>query len=418
MATAWRCSRCLIVLPALSTLIALSGCPTQPGTVGQNTVNEIHKIATDIQGKVDTVQKSQAQLIENQNKLEESANKQMRIAAKHVGGASYVNAQNTQSNAYTDLTGKELAAAAIVLGPPPEETRDEIIKKLELALSGTKEDMAKLRASYEVATQEAKEAKADRDEALQKVGEVREDLKLKTGELQTTAAKLSSAEADAQLKAKLAQDAQEAKQKLEMAKTRRDIAYGFMGFGGLLMVGAIVATILHVPGVLAAGLAGGSVLLGLGWLLSVLEGLLQNLYFQIALGVGSAGALVVVVFLIWRTVRARKTAELDAQIQERTIGAIQEARNDDAKLGRGTYAALRPYLQEWFVDGDGKPDTALEKEVKRRLVAMNLINPPGAEPSVLESLRPAATSSKGGGTKKIAKATDLTSPPTPAANVA
>jgi hypothetical protein len=418
MATVQRFSQWRwLALPGLLSFAAIGGCPGNSGPVGQHMVEEVHKLATEIRDKVDTVRDGQGQLIARQNDLEAKTQAQIGMAAQYVDNATYANAQNMPANPYTQVTGGELALAAQVLGPPPEDRRAEVIEKLQLALSGTEKDLEELQARYATATKEALQAKADRDAALQSVGAVQQNLVQKTAELQTTATKLSSAEERANLEAAAAKDAAEAKRKAEAAQARLHIAYSFMALGGLLIVAALVATGLRVRGVLAVGLASGGALLLLGWVITALEEWLHLWWFQIALGAGLLSALVLVVLLIVRACRTRWAADLDARIGQGTIAALQEAKNDDAKQGTTTFAAVKPYLQDWFVDDDGKPDTALAKEIDRRLVALNLMNPAGAEPSVVNRLRAAAAHGKNAKTKKTGKAGDGNAAGTSVANV-
>ena len=288
---------------------------------------------------------------------------------------------------YQRLTGEKLKTAASLPGQPTPESQARVIEELRLALGNSQQDQTRLAAMLEEERKKADEAAAARDAALKEVGVATGQVQTATTALQTTATKLTSAEERARLDAAAAKDAQEAKAKAQAANTRLHIAYGFMGLGGLLIVAAIVATFLHVPGVLAGGLAGGGALLALGWLITVLEDLLHKLWFQIALGVVLLAALGIVGLLIYRAWKTRQKATMDAAIGQGTIGAIQEAKNDDAKLGSDVYASLRPYLKEWFVDDDGKPDTVIEKEIDQRLQALNLKNPQGSEPSVLNALR-------------------------------
>jgi len=391
-------------------LFLFAGCPSGPGQGGPNTVEEIHRITTELGGKVDTIATNQNALIERQKDLEARTGERMQLAADQVDGAFYVNERNAV-NPYQRLTGEKLKTAASLLGQPTPESQKRVIEELRLALGASQQDQALLAAMLEEERGKAAEAVAARDAALKAVGAATVQVQSATTALQTTATKLTSAEERARLEAAVAKDAQEAKAKAQAANTRLHIAYGFMGLGGLLIVAAIVATFLHVPGVLAGGLAGGGALLALGWLLTVLEDLLRKRWFQISLGVVLLAAVGIVGVLIYRAWKTRRKATMDAAIGQGAIGAIQEAKNDDAKLGREVYTSLRPYLKEWFVDDDGKPDTTIEKEIDQRLLALNLKNPQGAEAAVLNALRGVSTVTDPAKDPHVAKDPILASPP-------
>ncbi|MBK8476093.1 MAG: hypothetical protein IPL39_07195 [Opitutaceae bacterium] len=375
-----------LVLLLWSLCPLLPGCSGGPRAVGPNTVAEIHTITTELGGKVDAVAANQNALIARQKELEARTTAQMQLAADQVDGASYVNARNLD-NPHTRLTGEKLKTAADLLGPPTPDNARRVEEELAFALSASQQDQDKLRRLLEAERKEAKVIADARDAARLNSGKAAEQLSAVTATLQDTSKKLAAAEAQARLEAARAKDAQEARDAERAARTRQNIAYGFMGFGGLLIVAAIVATFLRVPGVLIGGLAGGGALLALGWMITVLEDLLQNTWFKVALGVVVLGALGVVVYLGLQALKTRRKASMDAAIGQGAIGAIQEAKNDDAKLGGAVYASLKPYLKEWFVDDDGKPDIAIEKEIDRRLQALNLKNPQGAEASIVNALR-------------------------------
>ena len=367
-------------------LLLLAGCPSGPGPVGKHTVDEIHAITTELGGKVDAVTANQSALIERQKALETKTTEKIQLAADQVDGAFYVNVRNLD-NPYTRLTGEKLKTAASLLGQPTADNSTRTQAQLTLALSASQQDQEKLRILLEEERRNAKAAADARDVALQNVGVATEQANVATSNLQKTATKLNEAESQAKLDKAAAADAKAARDAERAAKTRLHIAYAFMGVGGLLIMAAIVATVLHVPGVLAAGMAGGGALLVIGWLITVMEDLLHQLWFQISLGVVLLAALGIAVHLALRTWKTRNKAAMDAAIGQGAIGAIQEVRNDDAKMGGKVYDSLAPYLKEWFVDDDGKPDTAIEKEIDRRLQSLNLRNPEGAEEHVLKAIR-------------------------------
>ncbi len=382
-------SRSLVVLSLWSVCLLLPGCSGGPRAVGSNTVAEIRTITTELGGKVDAVAANQHTLIARQAELETRTTEQMQFAADQVDGAILVNARNLDSP-QTRLAGEKLKTAADVLGPPTPDNARRVEEELTFALSASQQDQEKLRLLLAAERKDAKVIADARDAAWQSAGKAAEQLKVATATLQDTSKRLAAAEAQARLEAARAKDAQEARNAERAARTRQNIAYGFMGFGGLLIVAAIVATYLRVPGVLLGGLAGGGALLALGWMITVLEDLLQKSWFQIALGAVVLGALALAAYLGFQALKTRRKAAMDAAIGQGAIGAIQEAKNDDAKLGGEVYASLKPYLKEWFVDDEGKPDIAIEKEIDRRLQALNLKNPQGSEASIVNALRGAA----------------------------
>lgn len=382
-------SRSLCVIALWSVGLASSGCFGGPRVAGPHAVEEIRTITSELGGKVDGVVANQHALIARQKELESKTAERTRLAADQVDGAALVNAGNLD-NPHTRLTGEKLKTAARLLGPPSADNASRVDEELAFALSGSAQDQEKLRLRLEAERREAEAIADARNAALRSATNAAEQLNAATVNLQDTSKRLSSAETQARLEAARAKDARDAKNAERAAKTRQNIAYGFMGFGGLLIVATIVATFLHVPGVLLGGLAGGGALLAIGWMITVLEDLLQKTWFQIALGAAVLGSLGLAVYLGFQALKTRRKATMDAAIGQGAIGAIQEAKNDDAKLGGAVYASLQPYLKEWFVDDDGKPDVALEKEIDRRLQALNLKNPQGAEASIVNALRSGA----------------------------
>src|SRR4051812_23675088 len=88
---------------ALATTLLLAACTTPSGP-GDNTINEIHKITTEIKTSVEGVKAAQGDLIQKQASLETQTKKTLQLAADHVGNANYANLKNTSPNSYTQLT--------------------------------------------------------------------------------------------------------------------------------------------------------------------------------------------------------------------------------------------------------------------------------------------------------------------------
>ncbi|MDE3085115.1 MAG: hypothetical protein KGJ37_07880, partial [Verrucomicrobiota bacterium] len=145
--------------------------------------------------------------------------------------------------------------------------------------------------------------------------------------------------------------------------------------GGLLVAASVIAAFLHASTVLIPGIAGGAAMFALGWLITYVEDLLQKTWFQFGLAAAVLLALGIGGWIVHRSYVARKKAAMDDKISNNTIGAVQDARNDDAKTGSKVFEALEPYLKEWHVDEKGRPDFDLKDEIENRLVAMNLKNP-------------------------------------------
>jgi len=151
-------------------------------------------------------------------------------------------------------------------------------------------------------------------------------------------------------------------------------------FAKLFIVLAVMATFLHVPGVLAVGMFTGFIVFALGWAITYVEDLLQHVWFQYVMGFSILGSVVAIVWVGIAAYKTRQKATLDSKGLTATIGALQEAKNDDARSGTTKFAAVKPHLAEWMVDDKGKPDLQLQAHIDQQLVQMNLKNPGDVQP--------------------------------------
>jgi len=366
-------------------LLLLSGCP-QTVDLSTKSITEIKTLTTALGTQIGEVETGQKNLTQRQSEVDSANSLVRQNAANLIADASYVNARNIQ-NPYTFLTGVKLSLAAAAVGVDPVELNQRrIIEQIEYALSQSESDQATLRAQLEEERLKVEQTNTALIAAQEARGVAEKNLVTTTNKLVQVKDDLEGATDDAVLADEARKEAEAREARERAAKTRLHVAYGFMGMGGLLIVAAIVATVLHVPGVLAGGLAGGGALLVIGWLITALEDLLSQLWFRITLGAVVTAAVGIVAYLVVKALRTRTKATFDARISEGSTGAIQEVRNDDAKTGSNVYAALKPYLQEWFVDDNGNQDKTIAAEIDRRLEAMNLKIPDAAQSPVLQRL--------------------------------
>ena len=355
---------------ALALSLFLSGCQT--GKVNQGTADEVTKILKEVQASAKAVQEAQRQLQEAQAQQIQSAQTNAQFISDRVFSARYANDSNSQSNPYTHVVERELSPAARILPDPTATAKLQIIDNLKLALSKSEADQKELAERYGKLEGEAVLNKSNSVALAQLVDKQKKDLDEKTTAQADSVRQLSDSAAKIRLTAATAERERTLKEKEAASKTRLHVAYIFMLLGGLLAVAGVVATFLHVPGVLAPGLGSGVFLGILGWTITYVEDLLHQMWFQVLVFI-----LIVIVGIVgaWLFSKARTTrgkAQMDADISDNTIGALEEFKNDDEKTGGKKFAAIKPYLEDWHSTEDGQPHVELRREINRRLLKMNL----------------------------------------------
>lgn len=356
-------------------MLSAAGCQLFKQKPNSGTAEEVKAILTEVKFAVGEVNKKQAELIAAERARQDAVQNKDQFISNHVNAASVVNEQNPQANEHTDIVGRELAPTLPLLPPPTLESQAQALRNLSLALDKSEASRRELELNYEIEKRKSAELKGQVDATVAVVTKKEEELQSAAIKLDTTVQTLADKEAEVRIQAAEAERQAVIARAEAASKTRLKVAYCFMGLGGLIAVGAVVATVLRVPGVLHAGLTGGGSLMLIGWIITYIEDLLQHLWFQVTVGIVLLIVLGVVAMISLRAVKTRRKAIVDEKISTGAIGAIQELKNDDKKMGNSHYAPLKAKLEEWYVDDDGKPDTALSGEITNRLVDMNLVNP-------------------------------------------
>lgn len=350
--------------------VGFGSCKT---TDNAGTVKAVESILNDVRAQTASIQKAQEDLGIVQSNLTAHVEGVSQKVADHVDGARFVNRRNAQTNAFTAVVETELDVAARSLPPPSPQSQEQIIEKLRLALSTNEVDRAKLAELYDLQRTEAEKLRAETGELKQEVKTKEVALGQATQELTNKVALLADVEAKARINAAQAEEARKIAAAERASKVRMRVAGGFMAFGGLLIVAGIVAAYLHVSGVLLPALCAGVGAFLFGWLISYVEGLMQNVWFKIGVGAVLLGGLGLLAWLAYRSTQTRRQSRLDEQISNSTIGAIQELRNDDDRFGLKRFdETLKPYLEAWHTTADGYPHPEVRREIDKRLIKMNL----------------------------------------------
>lgn len=366
-------------LVPLVALVLLTGCPPTPPNSG--TAEAVGQILKEVQASVQQMKDTSKAFYDAIDRQNQASTKSLQFIADRIEAARYYNVHNPQQNDYTLLIVPELAAAAGAGLPPPSgDVQQKAIDKLQLQNSQLEADKARVTAENAQLQLEAANLKGQVVATSQEADKARQTALQATATGTVTVGKL--ADADAKIRIQAAETERQNKMARDeaAAAARVKVATLFMIIGGVVLVAAVVATVMHVPGVLWPGLAGGGAAFLFGWLITYVEQLMQQSWFQpvaISLIVLCAGALA------WtgvHTYRARQKATLAEKGFTAVIGGLQDAKNDDSRLGTAKFAAVKPHIQEWMVDDKGQPDLKLQAEVDKRLVAMNLKNPNGAAP--------------------------------------
>jgi uncharacterized membrane protein YgdD (TMEM256/DUF423 family) len=273
--------RLLIIAASLS----VSGCQFFKQKPNSGTAEEVTVILNEVKSAVDDVNRKQTELIAAERARQEAAQNKDQFISNHVNAASVVNDQNPQSNEHTEIVGRELAPALPLLPPPTLESQARALQNLNLALDKSEASRRELELNYELEKRKSAELKGQVDATAEVVSKKEDELKSSTDKLDETVKTLADKEAEVRIQAAEAERQAVLARKEAASKTRLKVAYAFMGLGGLIVVGAIVATVLRVPGVLHAGLAGGGSLMLIGWIVTYVEDLLQHLWFQVTVGI-------------------------------------------------------------------------------------------------------------------------------------
>ena len=238
------------------------------------------KTMTGLMDRMETnttnIRKTQDELKSAQTNLLAIVNEKEQRVSDRVEGAREANQQNPQNNEFTTTVEAELLTASGLLPAPGPGVSALTARKLKLVTDKSPE------AQKELATM-LYEERSKNTNLLQQLTSAQGTLDQKNNELskQIEIGKtISDDAAKKTLQIKAAEEAANASdaraREAESSKARLHIAYLFMLVGGLVVVGAGVATYLHVPGVLFPGAIGGGGLFILGLLITVVNDLLTS----------------------------------------------------------------------------------------------------------------------------------------------
>ena len=351
-------------------LIFCSSCVTPPPNSG--TATEVTKILGEIKDSFKSMKDDQQAFIEAQNAKNAKTQETLQYVSDRVFTAQFANNQNPLQNPYTGLVDTNLVLVQKIVPPASNEVKSQSIIDLQQALSKSQKDKDDLAARYAELQKKADDLKATSDKLSAEVEQKKKALEDVTNSANATVTKLADKEGEVRLKAAEAETARKQAQEEAASKARLKVAVVFMSVGGIIIVAAIVATIMHVFGVLLPGLVSGVAMFMIGWLITYVEQLLNQKWFQYTLGGVLVSGAVLFGFVIYRAMKQRKVAAMDSKISTNTIGALQDMKNDDVISNTKTFSAVVPYLNEWHRTTDGAPDKAVQDEIDRRLVTMNL----------------------------------------------
>lgn len=357
--------------PYLFLALLLAGCNTvsQPNS---GTAKEVTAILQAVQTDVQAIKDKQHELTDAQAKKDQKAQETLQFISDRVFIAKYANFQTPVQSPYTQLVDLNLGLVQKVAPPASTEAKAQAILDLEQSLSQEKKDKEELQKRYNELAKKADELKVQSDQLATEVSNKKKELEDVTAKSNENVKKLADTEAQVRIKAAEAEEQRKIARTEAASKVRLKVASGFMVAGGVVVVAAIVATICHVAGVLLPGVVGGISFLLVGWLITYVEDLLLERWFQYTIGAVFVGGLLILGLVIFRALKQRKKAALDAKISTNAIGALQDLKNDDRTKGTDTFEKISPYLNEWHQTKDGKPDEEVQKEIDRRLVEMNL----------------------------------------------
>lgn len=353
----------------------LVGCPPTPTPVNSGTATAVGDILKQIQTSVDNTNTTMKAFQAALDKQSGAKSQTEQFISDRITTATYFNLKNTTQNTYTGLVANELAPAAKLLPPPSPEAMQNAIDKLQLAFSVSEADKAKLTAQNQALELQAENLKGQVTQADAVVDTTRKALIDATGQTNAKVTELATAKGEIDIKAAETERANALAKEKAASAARVKVASIFMIIGGAVMVFGIVAAFLHTSAAFWPAMVGGGAAFAFGWLITYVEGLMDKPWFNPVAGCVLGTAALGLVWAGYHTYTQRKEAALNAKGFEATIGALQEAKNDDTRLGTNKFGAMKPHLQEWIVNDKGQPDTALQQHIDAKLVAMNLKNP-------------------------------------------
>ncbi|MFP4281649.1 MAG: hypothetical protein ACOC3I_09580 [Verrucomicrobiota bacterium] len=356
---------CLLLCAACAT--------TQPA--GDQTVDVFEQSLTEINAAVAEMKEVKDELARVEEAFTQSQFEQIQFIADRVYSARYANAQDGPT-VYRDSVERHLRPAEATLPPATQAARDEIVEELRQALRDSQEDREALRLRAERLEGQATDLRAREEQLTRELEIKRGDLAVKEAHLEDTTSELENQTRVARAQAKLAEEQEARAERERQARMRTWLAAGLMSLGALLGVAGVVARALHVPGVLSIALAGGGFLFAVGWTISYVEDLRAKYapWFDLGIGVLLIG---IVGYIAYRVYQTSTKAKYDGEISTNAVAAIEELKLDDARYGIDRFKHLRPYLKQWNTDKFGNPDFKISREIEKRVIGLDLINPPG-----------------------------------------
>jgi len=296
-------------------------------------------------------------------------------AADHVYGALFTNQRSSHDQIFKAQVNHYLELARDALPQPSTQAREDIANKLQLAVLATEESLKLY--SQAIANDRAKvlalkEITVDLNKAI-----AEESAKTTEQETTLTAKReelISKEKADELIAGYIARE-NEIKEDLADSNKLLWYSAALMIAGIITLTAGIVGGLLYVPKILFPGVIAGLILLAGGYYLSILRDLLSNKWFNIAGVIVVLGLLAYAIWVFLSIRKKRKEVSLDDTISGNMIGATQELKNDDIRFETHHWDAIRDFVLEENKDPKGKVDAEIRKEVKRRLVALQLVNP-------------------------------------------
>lgn len=355
----------------LLAIASITGCATD-NKPNQGTAAAVQGILTDITKSVNDIKTAQTGLNTAQDNLKKQQDANGQFISDRIDESRYANKNNPQPNGATGLVESNLATTLPLLPAPSAVVKDKEIQDLKLALSTSATDKAQLQTQIESYKSQVSQLVGQTTLLTQQVATARTSELTATETATANVTLLSNETAKVKIEAASADVARKQQQEALAQKARVETARWFMLAGGVLIAIAIGLTFIHVPDALAVGLSVGGALLGIGWLITYIEDLLQQAWFRYVLDGAILSGLAALAWIGYRAYQHRQTVAATNTGFNNLVGAIQEASNKNPALA----AEMQPILNEWHLDSTtGQTDPKVVTLINQTAAKLNLINP-------------------------------------------
>ena len=134
-----------------------------------------------------------------------------------------------------------------------------------------------------------------------------------------------------------------------------------------MIMAGVISSFLMTKATLLPSIAGGGILIAVGYFLQFLDEIANKLWFQIVLAVSTLGIIITsVIWLVYRIKNQRKEIRVNHSISENMITArksLYSSNDSDAVIAA---KVLDRYLEEWNVDDNGVLDSNLMDKIETR----------------------------------------------------